>query len=502
MMSKNNFNIAETPNRWSTNTDCVHAWRCFARNMWAWLGVITFVVQASGIACHAHTSRPNIVVIVVDDLRWDELGCAGHPFVNTPHIDRIANEGVRFRNAFCTAVLCSPSRASILTGQYVHRHGIVDNTERSAASHQLVTFPRLLRDAGYATGFVGKWHMGNDATPRPGFSDWFCLPGQGSSVDPLVNENGQSVAHTGYTTDVLNEHVVEFIKLNQKSPFCLFIAHKALHPETIQFADGSLSDPSAARFIPAERHNSLYVDCPVPRRLSVLDSLTGKPALRQPIANVKPLGRDTGTSDESVRERLRMLAAVDEGVGRLFTVLSAIGQLDNTVIVFTSDHGYWYGEHGLSVERRLAYEEGIRIPLLIRFPKAPAVSNLIDHMVLGIDIAPTVLEFAKVSNKLNGDGASLLPLFSDSASAQWRRSFLIEYASDTVFPRMHKLGYRAVRTENWKYIRYLEQSGMDELYDLVRDPYEMNNLISTPAGQFQLSFLADEMTRLSGGNSR
>ena len=168
--------------------------------------------------------RPNIVFILIDDLRWDELGIAGHPFIKTPQIDRIGHEGTLFRNAFMTTPLCSPSRASFLTGQYAHTHGITDNVDRSAASHKLVTFPLLLHQAGYETAFVGKWHMGNDDKPRPGFDRWVSFKGQGTYRDPDINEDGKSVKPSGYITDILNGYGVEFIKRRHDKPFLLYLA--------------------------------------------------------------------------------------------------------------------------------------------------------------------------------------------------------------------------------------------------------------------------------------
>ena len=422
--------------------------------------------------------RPDVVVVLVDDLRWDELACTGHPFVQTPHIDRIANEGARFRNAFCTTPLCSPVRACLLTGQYTHHHGILDNINRSEASHQLRTFPRLLHDAGYETAFIGKWHMGNDDTARPGFDEWACLQGQGTSFDPVMNVNGERISHSGHTTDVLNQRAVEFVNRSREKPFCLYLSHKALHPELVQRDDGSISDPSAARFLPAKRHERLYSNDAIPRRLNVVDSLDGKPALQREIDGLPALSRTTGTDDETVRDRLRMLAGIDEGVGQLLNALAAADSLDETLFIVASDHGYWYGEHGLSVERRLAYEEAIRIPLLIRYPPLIEPGRLIDEFALSIDLAPTVLELAGVTAPADIDGRSLAPLLRGDHIDDWRTSFLIEYNTDTVFPRVLTMGYKALRTNRWKYIRYNELNGMDELYDLQSDPYEMTNLIN------------------------
>lgn len=229
----------------------------------------------------------------MDDLRWDDIACAGNSFVKTPNIDRIAHEGARFRNAFATTPLCSPSRASFLTGLYTHHHGILDNTNRSEQSHRLKTFPQSLQKSGYRTAFIGKWHMGNDDSPRPGFDHWVCLQGQGTSFDPVLNINGTREKFIGYTTDVLNQNALEFLRQSENRPYCLYIAHKALHPELMQRDDGSISDPDAGRFLPAERHESLYAEEGIPRRLNVSDSLEDKPALFRRIEGLPPLGPKT-----------------------------------------------------------------------------------------------------------------------------------------------------------------------------------------------------------------
>ena len=462
--------------------------------------VITIFLISFGLCsglCRADVIElPNIVVVLVDDLRWDELGCTGHPFVRTPNIDRIASEGVRFRNAFCTTPLCSPVRACLLTGLHTHHHGILDNTDRSEQSHQLKTFPLALQQSGYTTAYVGKWHMGNDDTARPGFDHWVSMKGQGTSFDPVLNVNGERKAFSGHTTDVLNEQAVKFLRQHGQRPFCLYVAHKALHPELTQRNDGSITDPKAAKFVPAMRHRTLYSDAAIPRRLSVTDLADDKPALQRSIKDLPQLGPATGTSDATIRDRLRMLAGVDDGVGLLLEELSRSKQLNNTIVVFTSDHGYWNGEHGLSVERRLAYEEGIRIPLLVRYPKLIKAGGLTDEFVLSIDLAPTLLAVASVNSRIKMDGRSLLPLLKGEDPDNWRTSFLIQYNTDTVFPRVYKMGYRAIRTKRWKYIRFNELDGMDELYDLQNDPYEMENVASQPDASATLKRLRSELHKL------
>lgn len=423
--------------------------------------------------------RPNIVLVLVDDLRWDELGCTGHPFAQTPNVDRLAREGAVFRNAFATTPLCSPSRATFLTGLYPHRHGIIDNTDRAAASHKLVTWPRLLHDAGYETAFIGKWHMGNDDSPRPGFDHWVSFPGQGESTDPPINVNGKTTKVRGYITDILTKHAVDVIRKPRSKPFCLYLSHKAIHPNIQQSADGSITSFGRAdEFIVADRHKSLYAGAKLPRRGNYAKPPRNVPALQQRIDGVAPLSPETATDDATILNRMRMTKAIDEGVGDMVEALRATGQLDQTVFVFTSDHGYFYGEHCLNPERRLAYEEAIRIPLVVRYPRMVKPGTTIQPMVASIDIAPTMLEIGGVAAGSKLHGTSLVGLMAGK-SGPWRDALLFEYFSDKVFPRIHNMGYKAVRTERWKYINYLNLKGADELYDLASDPYELNNVAAT-----------------------
>lgn len=438
---------------------------------------------------------PNILVILVDDMRWDDLGCAGHPFSKTPNMDRIAKEGARFLNAFAVSPLCSPSRATLLTGLYPHTHGIIDNTERSAQSHKLATFPQSLQRAGYETAFVGKWHMGNDDSPRAGFDYWVCLKGQGSTFDPELNVNGSSRKETGYVTDILHRHALDFLKQPRTKPFLLYFAHKAMHPETVQRADGTLSDPNASNFIPAERHKNLYAGEKILRRPNALVAPQNQPALQRQIGDLPPLGPKTGSPDKSILGRLQMLAAVDESLGKILQLLEQSGELDRTLIVVTSDQGYFYGEHGLSVERRLAYEESIRIPLLMRLPAMIKPGSKPAEIALTVDLAPTLLDLAGITANTPLQGRSLLPIFKGEAG-NWRNEFLVEYFTDTVFPRIRQMGYQAVRDTRWKYIHYIGLQNMDELYDLQTDPFEMSNQINDGQSQKELQRMRSALDRV------
>jgi N-acetylglucosamine-6-sulfatase len=384
----------------------------------------------------------------------------------------------------------------MLTGMYAHQHGIFDNLERSQQSHKLKTFPQELQKLGYETAYIGKWHMGNDNTARPGFDRWFCLKGQGTSFDSEVNDDGRDVQTKGYVTDVLNEQSLDFVRQPRQRPFMLYLSHKAIHPETAQAADGKLSDPTASNFIPAPRHEKLYENVTVPRRPSAGVPPLDKPALQQEIDGLGPLGPETGSSDSAILNRLRMLAAVDEGVGQLLDALADSGQLDNTLFVVAGDHGYFYGEHGLSVERRLAYEEALRIPLIMRYPPVIAAGSTPEAMVQTIDLAPTFVELAGGKIPAAYQGRSLLPILAGETPDDWRDAIFAEYYSDTVFPRVHQLGYKAVRTDRWKYIHYIDQDGMDELYDLKNDPYEMKNLANDPASAAQLAAMQERLRQM------
>jgi N-acetylglucosamine-6-sulfatase len=457
--------------------------------------VCCVLVLAGTPLCSAsgQTRRPNIIFIITDDQRWDSLGVTGHPFAKTPNLDRLAKEGALFSNFFTTTPLCSPSRASFLTGQYAHAHRVTNNDRvgLDVISHTLMTFPRRLRESGYETAFIGKWHMGLDDSRRPGFDHWISFKGQGIYLDPVVNIDGRQRQLDGHMTDWLNRRALDFVNRPHRKPFMLYLSHKALHTP----------------YLPAKRHESLYRGARYVPPASADDDLSGKPVLRRAVepvdwAEVEGVApeppesrRGRGTDRDSVvRDQVRSLAAVDEGVGMLLRALKRKGQLDNTVIVFTGDNGYLLGEHGQFDNKRFAYEESIRVPFIMRYPKLAAPGIRIDALALNIDVAPTLLSIAGAEPLEKVHGRSLVPLLQNRLAA-WRESFLAEYFLEKVAPRTPS--WQAVRTTRWKYIRYAGLEGMDELYDLQADPHEVRNLFKDPASQSELIRLRAELVRLA-----
>ncbi len=435
---------------------------------------------ALGFSSISHAAdRPNMIFILTDDQRWDCLSIAGHPFLKTPNIDRIGNEGAYFKNAFVTIPLCSPARATFFTGAYPHEHGIVGNALKyGEMSHKLDTYHIHLQKSGYDTAAVGKWHMGNDDSPRPGFDYWRVFKGQGKYIDCPFNIDGTVTPTTGYVTDTITSYAVEFIKRDHHGkPFSMFVGHKAVH----------------GPYTPAERHKDAFKDEKLPQAPSVNDDLHGKTAVRHDIELADKQHPAYGVNDALMRNQLRCILAVDDGVGEMFKALEETNQLDNTLIVFGSDNGYFWNEHKLG-DKRAAYEEALRIPLLMRYPKMIKAGTQIEKMALDIDLAPTFLELAGASTKpavLRGQ--SLLPLFAGE-SGNWRTDALFEYFLEPGYANVPS--WQAVRSERWKYIHYPDVKDADELYDLQNDRYEMNNVISDPANAKELESLKSRMKDL------
>ncbi len=449
--------------------------------------------MALGAPEEKRAGRPNVVFILIDDMRWDVMSCVDHPFVKTPNIDGIAAAGVRFSNAFVTTSLCSPSRGSFLTGTYVHRHGVRLNGKMDLEP-SLATFPMVLQRSGYETGFVGKWHMRPDAEPRPGFDYWLSFKGQGQYVDPPLNENGREFKATGYMTDLLTDDAVRFLEKPREKPFCLVLAHKAMH----------------GPFIPAKRHKDLYGPGDVRKPASFDDPLTSKPKWQRELAvtggrqraerrdrpveaSLEPATWDPESDVEKGRLNWhRTLAAVDESVGRVLETLRKTGAAENTVVIFTSDNGFFLGEHRRG-DKRMAYEESMRIPLLIAGAGVTGKGRVVDELVLNIDVAPTIEELAGAAVPDTVQGRSLKPLLAGQKPA-WRESFLYEYFQEAWIPGIPMM--QGIRTRDFKYVRYPELDDIGELYDLKKDPREMHNLFEEPGSQAKLEEMKAELERL------
>jgi N-acetylglucosamine-6-sulfatase len=430
--------------------------------------------------------------------------------MKTPNIDRIGHEGAMFTRAFHTTPLCSPNRASILTGQYASRHGIIDNVARDAHSHRLPNYHVVLQKQGYETAHVGKWHMGNSGGPRPGYDRWVSFPGHGSIMNPVLNIDGEERQHPGYITDLLNAHAVEFLRKQRSKPFALFFAHKAVHPDAYQAADGTI-DFKNGGYLPAPRHADLYKGEHFPRRPNALPAkqvVKQKPAWKEAHElRVNPTSRKLldgiqAGSEEEIRLRAAMMASVDEGMAEVFKALEETGQLDNTFILFLGDNGYFFGEHGLGPERRFAYEEGILSPFLVRYPAWFKAGTVKDDLVLALDIAPSVLDLAgaKASDTKHVQGLSLRPLAKGQKRGKWRTSFMCEYFSENAMPWLIGMSYKAIRTARHKYIHWTQKSldgvACDELYDLKKDPYEMKNIVAKRKQRATVARLRKELAAL------
>jgi arylsulfatase A-like enzyme len=425
------------------------------------------------------TAAPNIIFIMTDDQQQAAMSAYGNTILKTPNLDRIGAEGIRFNEMFVTNSLCAPSRASFLTGQYSHTHGVVTNgasnsifRNQPGLKEGRETFVDLLRQAGYYTALVGKWHLRSLPT---GFDQWVILPGGGGPYnDPEMITNGMRIKFRGHADDVVGDQALTLLQQRPKDrPFCLLYQFKSPH----------------RNWLPAARFEKAFTDVEIPLPRSFDDSFEGRPeALRKTEMAVAtmPDFRNRGVPEsvpaderkrrnfqELARNYYRTILSVDENVGRVLDFLDKSGLSKDMVVLFSSDNGFFLGEHGL-FDKRLMYEPSIRVPLLIRFParvKAGQVNRT--NLVLNIDVAPTLLELAGIPVPNWMQGRSFLPLL-DGAQTPWREAFLYEYYE---YPAEHcARKHRGIRTNRWKLIHFWEQPEDWELYDLQSDPDEMKNL--------------------------
>lgn len=418
--------------------------------------------------------RPNIIFILTDEHRWDFMSCAGHPFLETPNMDRLAAEGILFRNAFVTTSVCSPSRASYLTGQYAHTHGVQNNFTPWEGSHR--TFLEMLHEAGYDTAFIGKWHMPGRLPELKGVDPFITFTiqgGQGRYLNcPIVYNGQERPSRKPYITEELTDYAIEFMDREREKPFALVLAHKAVHH----------------RWIPPAHLARLYEGRtpPFPQGFNPWIPLT-----RGQIYN----GSNHGFVESIYLDYCRSLVAVDEQLGRLLDRLDDLGIADRTMVLYAGDNGFFWGEHNRFGTGRWAYEESIRIPFIVRYPACvPDPGRWADQMVLNIDVAPTFLEVAGVPVPRDTEGTSVVPILR-SASAPGREAFLYEYFKD--FP-YRVPAIRGLRTEKYMYMEY-QGRRKPELYDVQKDPGQTENLINTTQGKKLSQALRTMMDSLKQG---
>ena len=424
--------------------------------------------------------KPNFLFILVDDQPYDAVGFSNrYPFLKTPNIDKLAKEGVNIENFFVTQSICSPSRASFLTGTYPHIHGVNQNNKYVDPDWQnYAPYSAHLQNSGYETAHIGKIHMAwkrGKEHIRPGFDYWFSFIGQGQYFDPKVNDNGVEMKLKGYMTDILTDKTIDWLKNKRdpNKPFSLNLWHKAVHE----------------RHLPAPRHKDLYKneDLPTPPYDTHKETFKGKPEwLRRKTYGFKWNENDKIPDElpeitwpinkQKYMQLLRSLIAVDESLGQVIKTLDEMGELENTVIIYSSDNGYFMGEHTF-LDKRLAYENSMRVPMIIRYPKLITKNSIVKEQCLNIDIAPTILDLAGVKKPSYMQGESMVKLVSGKKDKSWRKSMLFEYYVDDAWPYAGP-NQVAVRTNKYKLIDNFLEDDIDELYDLVNDPGEMKNLIN------------------------
>ena len=431
---------------------------------------------------NARKKPRNVIFILSDDHRYDFMGFLNKPkFLKTPNMDRMAREGAYIKNATVSTALCSPSRASILTGQFAHRHGVVDNNSRVPAGTRF--FPQDLQKAGWQTAFMGKWHMGHASDePRPGFNKWISFKGQGVYSNPTFNVDGKQVKRQGHVSDLLTDYALDWLKndCDRDKPFFLYLSHKAVH----------------AMFEPAQRHHGKYdnVKLEYPKSMAnTKENYKGKPQWVKEQRNswhgVDHMYHGQMDFDTFYRRYCETLLSVDESVGRVIKYLESKNLAEDTLVMYMGDNGFVFGEHGL-IDKRHMYEESMRVPFLAWCPGMIKSGSVVEELIQNIDIAPTVMDVAGLKTPDRMDGESFLPILQGK-KVPWRDAAFYEYYWERNFP--HTPTTHGVRTNRYKYIHYHGIWDLDELYDLKSDPEEMTNLIDSPEHQDLIKQLNNKM---------
>jgi arylsulfatase A-like enzyme len=452
--------------------------------LFRWALLLLAAAGAGGVAraedAAAKAARPNILFLLADDLRWDALGCTGNRLARTPNLDALAASGVVFRNHFVTTSICCVSRASILSGQYARRHKINDFATPFTPEAFARTYPALLRAAGYRTGFIGKFGVG-ERLPEKEFDYWKGFPGQGryfEKDDPT------------HLTKRMGDQALEFLSAGGERSFCLSVSFKAPH----------VDDGAKREFPPDPRDEGLFADVtfPVPetaqpRYFEALPDFVQKSEGR---TRWKRRFATPEMYQSTVRDYQRLTYGIDREVGRIVAALRERGLAGNTLVVFTSDNGFFLGERGMA-GKWLMYEPSIRVPLIVADPSVPADARgrSADAMTLNIDFAPTLLDYAGVAVPAGVQGRSLRPLIRGEKVAGREEWFYEHYTEKRIIPPSE-----GVRTDRWKYLRWVGvHPAVEELYELKADPQEEHDLAKSPEHRATLADLRGRWERLRKG---
>ena len=469
------------------------------------------------------TSRPNVIFIMSDDHAAHAMSCYGSRINRTPNLDRIANEGMRFDNCFCTNSICTPSRATILAGTYNHVNGVLNLN--MGMDNRLQTFPKILQENGYQTGLFGKWHLGTGPDHCPaGFDDWAVLPGQGFYHNPDFifkgPDGGTRRTVRGYVTDIITDMSLDWLKnRNPEKPFCLLYHHKAPH----------------RAWEPDEKHAHLYLNEEIPEPDNLYDDYSNRSEAAK--AAKMRVGPDMGRHDMKcqpnhnlpenelrkwayqryIKDYLRVIASVDDNVGRVLDYLDDEGLTENTIVIYTSDQGFFLGDHGW-FDKRFMYEESLRMPFVMRYPQEIDAGRQCDDIITNVDFAPTLLELAGAEIPDDFQGRSFRPLLHGDTPDDWQQAMYYRYWMNG---SIHNVAaHYGIRTKRYKLIYYyadgLGTHGADatvatpdtadspepaplspewELFDLEKDPAEMKNVYNDPAYADVVRELTDELHR-------
>jgi arylsulfatase A-like enzyme len=418
-------------------------------------------LASSLAAAQQPAGRLNILFLLADDQRWDTLGCMGNKLIRTPHLDSLAQRAAIFDNCFVTTSICATSRASILSGQYARTHGVHNFADTFSPARYQLTYPQLLRAAGYRTGFIGKYGVGNKM-PADTFDYWRGFPGQGKYFP-----EGEPGPHL---TDIMGNQAIEFMQSDAAQPWCLSVSFKAAH----------VQDEDPRQFLPSPATANLYegVRFPEPKTMHPRYIAQLPPSVQRS-ENRRRYAVRFGTPalyQESVRNYYRLISEIDTQVGRIVDHLTKSGQLHNTLIIYTGDNGFYLGEHGLAGKWFL-HEESVRVPLIIFDPRHKGGIRR-SETVLNIDLAPTILSAAALNPPTGTQGRNLLPLAHGHRPPSWRTDFFYEH----LLPNPWIPKTEGVRANDWMYCRFLDENPIfEELYDLKRDPLQETNLASDPA---------------------